>query len=200
MMHFRSGPIFAILFVIVTCAGCLFEPRDPEPPGTSQTNYLPATDTDNVLENLQRAIGALDPNGYERMLASDFTYEPDGGTLANYPDVDWEAWDSAQEIAFMAGFLSNVIGVIADLKAETFGDTPGPTEAELRYVYALTVTEIGNSELKYRAQATLEFRIDGTEWRLSRWIDEQGETDPESNALLPSLGQRRGAFAASGGN
>jgi len=186
--------------MIVFSAGCLFEPRDPEPPGNNQIDYLPATDTDNVLENLQRAIGALDPNGYERMLSSDFAYEPDGGALANYPDVDWERWDSDQEVAFMAGFLSNVVGVTADLKAEEFGDIPGPSEAELRYVYALTVTEIGDSEVKYRAQATLEFRIDGTEWRLSRWIDEQGETDPESNALLPSLGQRRGAFAASGGS
>jgi len=93
-MHFRSGPIFAIILMIVFSAGCLFEPRDPEPPGNNQIDYLPATDTDNVLENLQRAIGALDPNGYERMLSSDFAYEPDGGALANYPDVDWERWDS----------------------------------------------------------------------------------------------------------
>lgn len=200
MILFRRGLIFAILLTVVSCAGCLFEPRDPELPGTNTIDYLPPLSTDNVLGNLERALAGGDPSGYERMLSDDFVFVPDSGALSNYPDVDWDGWGKDQEVAWVGSFLGNVESVTADLQAEEFGDEPGTSSAELRYVYALTVTEIGDSQVLYRAQATLEFHIDGTEWRLTRWTDEQGETDPDSGALLPSLGQRRGAYAASGGS
>ena len=198
-MLFRLGLIFAIISMGMVCPGCLFEPRDPEPPGTIQIDYFPPLSTDNVLANLELALAGGDPSGYERMLSDDFRYVPDSGVLTNYPGVDWDNWGKEREVAWVGSFLGNVESVTADLQAEGFGDEPGTSTAELRYVYALTVTEIGNSQVPYRAQANFELLIDGTEWRLSRWTDEQGETDPDGGGLLPSLGQRRGAYAASGG-
>lgn len=202
MALFRSGSIYAIMMAAVAVlagSGCIFSPRDPEPPGAS-VQYVNDSDPGNVVFNLEQAMGALDPAGFEERLSQDFRYEPDGLTLSNYPDVDWAGWGYEQEQAFIRDFLGNVDGVAADLNLELVeGDESGTgTEALVRYVSAVTV-ESGGSEVKYRATVTMEFKIDGTFWRLSRWFDEQGETDPDSGALLPTLGQRRGAFAASGG-
>lgn len=198
-MRFRFGLIVAILICGLVCSGCLFEPRDAAEPGGVAINYLPAADPVKVLVNLGLALGGGDPSGYERMLAEDFMYVPDGSAEANYPGVDWTGWGLEQEVAFVNSFLNNVDGVTADMQAEEiFGWGGSGNEAELIYVYAVEVAESGG-ETPYRARARLEFRIEATEWRLVRWIDEQGENDPDTGGLLPSLGQRRGAFAASGG-
>ncbi|MCB1150684.1 hypothetical protein KDK88_04015 [bacterium] len=180
-------------------AGCIFTPRDPEAPGQS-VEYVNDSDPGNVVYNLEQALLNLDPAGYQTRLSEDFRYEPDSGTLANYPGVDWANWGYEQEVAFIQDFLGNVDGVNPNLNLELIeGDDSGAgTEAFVRYISAVTV-ESGGGEIKYRATVTMEFKIDGTFWRLSRWFDEQGETDPDTGALLPTLGQRRGAFAASGG-
>ncbi len=139
-MLFRFGPIFAIIMLGVVSSGCLFEPRDPAPPGTNVIQYLDPSDPDNVLENLERSLNGLDPAGYERMLSDDFVYEPDGDTMANYPAVDWESWDRAKEVAFVTSFLSNVTGVEANWMPRRFSDimaqVPRPssdTSMRLRY-------------------------------------------------------------------
>jgi len=200
---FRSRGVCAILMAVgcavLTGAGCVFTPRDPEPPGAS-VEYVNDSDPGNVLFNLEQALQETDPSGYQERLSEDFRYEPDSGTLAAYPGVDWANWGYDQEVAFIQDFLGNVDDVTANLDVELIeGDDSGSgTEAFVRYVYAISVLS-GGSEIQYRATVTMEFKIDGTYWRLSRWYDEQGETDPDSGALLPTLGVRRGAFAASGG-
>jgi hypothetical protein len=201
MQHFRFGPIYAMLMVVslVNVSGCIFDTREPELPGAT-VDYVDASDPGNVVFNLEQALTELDPGGYISMLSPDFRYEPDGGTLANYSGVDWENWGYEEESAFIGAFLSNVTGVTANLNLEIVdGDESGTgTEALVRYISSTEVQE-GGGEVKYRSSTTMEFRIEGTFWTLVRWFDEQGETDPDTNSLLPTLGQRRGAFAASGG-
>lgn len=197
------GPIFATIVLslmaaaILPLGGCLFTPRDPETPGVSVT-YLPQSEPGNVIANMEKAMTSLDPAGYDRQIAEDFTYEPDSGTQASYPGVDWSTWTRETEIAFMNDFLNNVDGVTVNMRDEDVFTQWSGTEAELRYVYRLMVDESG-SQVPYRANVTLGFRLDGTFWVLTRWYDEQGAQDPDSGANLPSLGQRRGAFLAAGG-
>jgi hypothetical protein len=88
--------------------------------------------------------------------------------------------------------------VLANLDAEVVQGEWDGTTAHLRYVYAVEVTESGGV-VPYRASVTLDFQLDGTFWVLARWFDEQGALDPETQNPRPTLGQRRGAFAASGG-
>jgi len=182
----------------LSTSGCFFTPREAEGPGGEVITYLEQSSPDNVIANIETALSHRDPAGYDRQIAEDFTYQPDSDTEASYPDVDWMGWDHDQEIAFMNDFLGNVGGVAVAMKDSVIFDEAGATEAELRYIYRAEVTE-GGGEVPYRASVTLEFRLDGTFWVLTRWFDEQGEEDPDTGSPLPSLGQRRGAFAAAGG-
>ena len=201
MTPYRKGSFLAIIFLslgLVPALGCLFEPRDAEPPTGGSITYLDQSSPENVLANLETAFQNRDAAGYERQIASDFVYEPDGDTQASYPDVDWTTWNRDTEIAFIQNFFNNVDGIAANLNAVNVQVEWDGSTAELRYIYAVEVTESGG-EVPYRASVTLDFRIDGTFWVLARWFDEQGEQDPETQNSLPTLGQRRGAFAASGG-
>jgi hypothetical protein len=188
-----------ILIAVTFLGGCLFEPRVAALPGGADINYLEQSEPEFVLANLQSAFQHTDASGYERQIAEDFVYEPDSSTEANYPGLDWETWNREMEIQFITNFFNNVAGISADLTAEELHTDWSGSFAELRYVYAIEV-ESGGSTVPYRATATLEFILDGTFWKLSRWYDENGENDPESGGLLPTIGQRRGAFLAAGGS
>ncbi|MBK7703295.1 MAG: hypothetical protein IPI34_10585 [bacterium] len=201
MPLYRKGSFLAIMILslgLVPALGCLFEPRDAEPPTGGSITYLDQSSPENVLANLETAFQNRDAAGYERQIASDFVYEPDGDTQASYPDVDWTTWNRDTEIAFIQNFFNNVDGIAADLNAVEVQVGLGRIDGGICEIYAVEVTESGG-EVPYRASVTLDFRIDGTFWVLARWFDEQGEQDPETQNSLPTLGQRRGAFAASGG-
>ncbi|MBC8423169.1 nuclear transport factor 2 family protein [bacterium] len=194
----HAGLFLAFWFTALFTSGCFFTPREAQDPGGEQITYIEQSSPENVIANIETALSHRDPAGYERQIAEEFSYQPDSDTEASYPGVDWLGWDREQEFAFMSDFLGNVDGVAVDMKdVEIFTQWSG-SEAELRYIYRAEVTE-GGGEVPYRASVTLEFRLDGTFWVLTRWFDEQGEEDPGTGSPLPSLGQRRGAFAAAGG-
>lgn len=198
-MRRRQIGLFLALWVSATLlSGCFFTPREAKDPGGDVITYLEQSRPENVLANIETALSHLDPAGYDRQIAEDFTYQPDSDTEASYPGVDWMAWDREQEIAFMNDFLGNVQDVDVDMDDTEVNVDWSGSEAELRYIYRAEVTE-GGGEVPYRASVTLEFRLDGTFWVLARWFDEQGEEDPDTGSPLPTLGQRRGAFAAAGG-
>ncbi len=202
MTHYRQGSFLAIMILSLGLAfvlgGCLFEPRSAEPPVGGSISYLDQSQPENVLANLEIAFQNRDAAGYERQIAADFSYEPDGDTQASYPDVDWSTWNRETEIAFIQSFFNNVDGIAANLNETVVSEGVTGTTAEFRERYVVTVTESGGF-VPYRASVTFNFVLDGTYWVLSRWFDEQGGEDPVSHAPLPTLGQRRGAFAASGG-
>ncbi len=197
-MRLRATAL-AILAGALLCGGCLFEPRDVEFPGGVVINYLAQDRPENVRENIQIALNNTDAAGYDRQIAEDFVYEPDGDTESAYPGVDWTAWDRAQEIAFITDFFNTVEGVEADLRFDELKTDWSGSQAELQYVYRIGVSEGGASVVYYMATVTLEFRLDGTFWVLTRWYDEAGGSEEEGGLVLNTLGQRRGLFATSGG-
>ena len=197
-MKISTKGSFLAIILLVPAAGCLFQPREAEPPGVVNVDYLPRQDPLSVLSNLETAFTHLHASGYQDQIADDFTYEPDSDTQASYPNVDWASWNRDMEVAFITNFFNTVSAITANMTAETIQPQWSGDEAHLRYVYAMTVSEAGG-ETPYRGQVTLDFRLDGTYWKLYRWYDEAGGRDPDTQAVLPTLGQRRGAFAVQGG-
>lgn len=188
-----------ILIALISVGGCIFEPRIPELPGGEEIDYFEQSNPENVLANLQKAFEHTDAAGYERQISEDFVYEPDGSTESEYPEIVGYDWNQETEILFITDFFNNVDGITANLKDEELHTEWSGNTAELRYIYAVEVSS-GGSFVPYRATATLEFRLDGTFWKLYRWYDESGESDPAGGGVLPTLGQRRGAFLRAGGS
>lgn len=174
-------------------AGCLFEPRDAEPPGGNTINYIPDSEPGAVLENLDKALAGLDASGYLQRLGPEFRYIPDSQTLSDYPGVDWENWNRAREEAFISAFINNVDAIESALTDEALFDDWSGSTAEWEMIYSLRVTTPGSTQpTPYRGRAFFKFEIVDTFWRLVEWRDVQGEADPGGGGTLPTSGALRG--------
>lgn len=180
----------------VLLAGCLFDPRDADPPSTEDPiEYLPRTSPRNVWTNCRLALENGDVTGWDNAIYESFLYEPDSQALAQYPGVFATPWDKEREMAFISTWFANDPLIQANLFDEEIS-TPDPSGniALWDIIYYLVVTENG-SQTRYRASARLVFELKGSYYYLTRWTDEGGESDPDDpQILLPTLGVVRGAL------
>jgi len=177
--------------------GCILEPRSPESPASGEEIiYLPRSEAENVLDNTQTALNALDSGGYDDVISETFRYEPDDQTQAAWPGVDWDNWNEAQEEGFAARLFQNVTKIQMDLRDSTINvELPSGTEAEYDLIYFLKVTDV-TGETRYRGRAELTYKLIGSFWFLDKWVDLNQEGDPETGADLPTMGSLRGALAS----
>ena len=64
-------------------------------------------------------------------------------------------------------------------------------------IYDVTVTSgVDNSSIRYRGSAIITFTLEGNFWYITEWRDQQGESDPDTDQLLSTLGVLRGNFAS----
>ncbi len=194
----RTRLLLALL-VPVLVSGCLFEPREAEPPSTQDAiEYVPRTSPRNVWTNCELALTNADGTGWENAVHESFLYVPDSQTLSQYPGVFATPWGKAREMTFVNAWFSNRPIIQANLLDEEISVPDGSGgRAEWDIIYYLNVTDRQTGSLaKYRARATLVFELKGTYWFLTYWRDESGESDPDDpQVLLPTLGVVRGAFA-----
>ncbi len=188
----------ALLLCLWVGAGCLFEPRGAEPPASgSEVIYLPRGEAQNVWANAEIALNALDAAGWADAIGSVFRYIPDGQTQQDFPNVDWDNWTRDAEMAFINNFFNNVSLVQAALRDEDIEvGQPSGGEADWTVIYFLTVTDVTGAETKYRGRCEIKLRLRGSFWYVEEWIDEEGASDPDTGAILPTMGSLRGAFAS----
>lgn len=194
----RTSLLALIALGCLVCSGCLFEPRDPEPPTSLAIDYLPRSSADHIWENCRLSLINRDTGGWDTAISDDFVYVPDGDTEQAYPAVDWTNWDKQAEMGFINSFFATGVTISANL-LDTAISTPDGAGglAEWEVIYFLTVTDPqSGSVTNYRASAVLEFTLEGSYWFLSYWRDEQGEEDPETGATLETMGRLRGAFGS----
>lgn len=193
---FRCGLLLAL--ALPWLGGCMFAPRDPEPPTTAAINYLPRSSAANVWENCRLALINGDTGGWDTALSPNFVYEPDSETEQAYPGIDWSAWDKDREMNFINSWFATDVEIQADLR-DTDINTPDGAGgvAEWEIIYLVTVIDPQTqSTTRYRATAVLRFTLEGSYYYLSYWRDVQGEEDPDSGSTLETMGRLRGAFGS----
>ncbi|MBE0565895.1 MAG: hypothetical protein IH621_08070 [Krumholzibacteria bacterium] len=198
---FCASAVAVGLAALALCAGCIFDPRDPEPPSTaSPVPYLPQTSSANVWANLERSLEAGHAPGWENNVNPDvFIYLPDSEAETLFPGA-FAGWDRAREVAFINNFYNSGVTIEAQMKDDGF--TPPPdTGSETVWegvIYDIIVTNpADNSTTRYRASAIITFSVAGNFWYISGWRDQQGESNPDNpGQLLSSMGVLRGTFAS----
>jgi len=188
------------LVVLPLVTGCLFEPRDPEPPQTAAIDYLPRSSPANVWENCRLALTNKDSGGWDTAVSENFIYVPDGATETGFPGIDWTAWDKTVEMAFIGNWLASGATIASEglqWQDPASASTPAGSGgfAEWDVTYYLEVTDSFGSTTRYRGRTILEFQLEGSYWYLSYWRDEQGEQDPDNpESTLATMGALRGTF------
>jgi hypothetical protein len=191
----------AALVALLATPGCLFDPREPEPPSTgAPVSYLPQISTANVWANLERSLNAGHAPGWEDNISQDvFVYEPDSDAQNQFPGV-FDGWFRPQEVSFINNFYNSGVTIEAKMRDDDFV-LPGDSGTQVTWegvIYDLIVTNANDgSTTRYRASAIITFSLEGNFWYITRWRDQQGESNPDNpGQLLSSMGVLRGTFAS----
>jgi hypothetical protein len=195
MNRFRARAILKAALaaaLAVALGGCIFDPRDPEPPTSNTISYLNRGQPKNVLENCGIALSNLDIGGYEDALGDGFRADD-----VNLETVNEDTWDRAQEISFATWLFGNNQEIEMNLFAEEPIENEVATDHfEYTIIYALAVTSNAGQTQNYRAQALVDVKQSGAFWYVDRWVDQVGEVDPDTGNLLPTMGSLRAAFVS----
>jgi hypothetical protein len=86
-----------LAFIIAGVSSCIFDPKndDGKEPPPPDVTFLPLTEKDNVLVNIERAYVARRIEKYEEVLDDEFTFFLSSGDVGG--DIP-EQWDKSEEI------------------------------------------------------------------------------------------------------
>lgn len=197
----RSACLPAVaLAVALAAGGCLLQPRQAEPPLTTDpVEYLEAIIPANVWDNLETSAEATHAPGWEEAISSSsFRYIPDSAAEAQFPGV-FTDWGTEKEIAFINALYNADIEIVATMRNPEFIVPPssGSVSVWENVIYDVKVTStLDQSSVRYRGSAIITFTLETNFWYITEWRDQQGESDPETNQLLSTLGVLRGNFAS----
>jgi hypothetical protein len=200
----RRATVACSLAGLLACAlagaGCLLQPRDAEPPQTGDiVVYLEQIDPANTWDNLQTSAEATHAPGWEGAISqTSFVYIPDSAAEAQFPGV-FDNWSLEREIAFINALYNSDVTIVATMRNPGFVVPPssGSVSVWENVIYDLRVTSgVDGSSVRYRGSAIITFTLEGNFWYISEWRDQQGESDPDTNQLLSTLGVLRGNFAS----
>jgi hypothetical protein len=163
--------IAALLF---GAAGCIFEPREAQPPtgGDDTCWIIPNTPTD-VFSNLACGLKSAGNSSYERSIGQDFVYIP----LPGYDGPgNFEGWNVDVELEFIEKLKSDYQGE----RTVKFGDESGrwdqqdieTSRASFLGEYRITLYRGDGSDPEvYAGKAEFLVLRGSTGWVLEKWED-----------------------------
>lgn len=96
--------------LVLSCS--LFETRDPEEPGTTTVPVFIQPDRpQDVIQNLQNAVRAMNLDNYRRCFEGEaFSYQPSSGAQSSNPDL-WLGWGFPEEEAYFNNMRAETEGL-----------------------------------------------------------------------------------------
>jgi hypothetical protein len=166
-----------VLLLIAFSSGCLFDPRDPEEPGSGEEDcwVVPNSEKD-VFQNLECGLQSTGNSSYERILHPEFTFVPRlEDAVALGPEV-FEGWDKDIEL----DVITRLKGDYQGERSVHFGDENGVfdresvevgwAEFEGPYMFVLDLGDGSPPDtLSGKAIFFVEKLTQG--WQLKRWED-----------------------------
>lgn len=188
------------MLALLPAAGCLFAPRAAEPPQTGAiVRYLEQTSPADTWDNLQTSAEASHSPGWEGAISQlSFRYFPDSAAENQFPGV-FGNWEREEELAFINAFYNSDVNITARMRNLEFAVPPtsGSVSIWEGVIYDMTVTSrVDASTVRYRGSAIITFSLEGSFWYITEWRDQQGESDPITGQLLPTLGVLRANFVS----
>ncbi len=164
--------ILALALFFEAAPGCIFQPRDAEPPGTDAgSTWEPADVPSKVFINLRTGVVDLTGVNYERSLNGNFTFIPtpeDERQLG--PDV-FANWDVDVEKQVLQKILGDAsIAEVSFVNPQNILGTS--TTATFQSPYILTITDQTSGNVnEFQAVAEFDMVKVGSGWQLIQWRD-----------------------------
>lgn len=168
-----------VLYGILAGACDLFETRDPEPPTSGSTTFVPPTSPDIVLSNLENAVSEKSTENYIRCLVDTlnserrFVFFPTASASGRYAATfaDWSLQSERAWFAAMKAFAPKDASSSLDLQGSfaIIASDSAIYEGSYEMVYRHGITNVSET-----VRGTLQFvmHIDrNSVWSITRWTD-----------------------------
>lgn len=178
MAHIRFILTILLLALLTGCS--LFEPREPEQPSQSGSNFEPPYSAETVISNLKNAIAAKNLDNYIACFSDpvrtqrEFTFVPSGPAWAQYSS-ELSSWDRNKEREYMRNLISHTSSSAFSsllLVPKSFAITTD--SVVYNYTYTLSFHHDGRVISDSTARGELWFTLgpDNTgSWSIYRWLD-----------------------------
>jgi hypothetical protein len=194
----RAAITALLLAAVLAGSGCLFEPRQAEPPldETEGDWVVPKTPKD-VFLNLVTGMASAGNSNYERSLAEVFTFIPRDQDRLQFPDGTFDDWTKGVEM----DVLTRIKGDYQGERIATYGDENGnfPKEdiqigwAEFEGPYSWTLHRGDGSDPEIYSGTARFYLEEGTSgWIIVKW------EDIDVIESYPTSGNLRGTFRGAG--
>ncbi|MFA6232611.1 MAG: hypothetical protein WC824_00310 [Bacteroidota bacterium] len=170
----------AVLSAGLLCSACgLFETRDPEPPTSGSSTFVPPTSPDIVLSNLENAIAEKNTENYVRCLIDtlnsnrQFSFVPTSSAAGRYAPTfaDWSLQSERAWFAAMKAFAPKDAASYLNLQGRFSVIAADSAIYEGSYE---VVFQHGVANVSETVRGNLQFvmQIDrNSVWSITRWID-----------------------------
>ncbi len=178
MMKHLALPL--IFFFVLTAAGCdLFSTRDPEPPSSGSSTFVPPTSPDLVLANLENAVAEKSTENYLRCLVDTlnsnqrYLFIPSASAAGRYA-ATFAEWSLQSERAWFSAM-------------KAFSEADAPSSLSLNGSFSVIAADSaiyeGTYDLAFRhgvssvsetVRGNLQFVLHtdrNSIWSISRWTD-----------------------------
>ena len=150
--------------------GCIFETREPIPPGSGSSSWLTPDFPDKIFANLKSGLEELDGENYNRSLNDIFTFVPLPDDVDQFPAGTYGNWTAEVEKTVVQGIVSDAsaISVAFDNLTQTISQGQN---AQFESDYTLTVTNAISGVETFKGKARLDMLNGSKGWELIRWED-----------------------------
>jgi hypothetical protein len=174
-----------LLFFALTLSAC-FRTRIPEPPDTSGSGFVLASDYQTLLSNFKTAIQAGNTQNYKRCLNETvFHFSPAPAQINGHESI-WQNWSMNDEENYfntLKGRLNG--GMLLSFSNESTQGSVNDQDS-LRYVadYTLNVPhDKPNVPTTFKGQIQLLIKLNGNECKIEEWTDVETHQDSSWSAL-----------------
>lgn len=190
--------IFLIFLFLFVCCQNPFSMREPESPKDPRSNWVPAYQPEQVIQNFQNAIAERNIENYIHCFIDStssnrvFRFYPDQNVAVDHPDL-FGSWDLQKEMNVMQQAFSLIPSdsISKLLFIEKIREVITSDSVVLVHQYQL---ELNHAEITlpqvYQGQSEFWLTSDlGGEWAIYHWIDYDVLPDlPSWSNLKVSLG------------
>jgi hypothetical protein len=182
LAEYRLGRLATALLMLCGFLGCgLFEPREPERPTQSGSNFPPAYQAETVISNLQNAIASRSIDNYMACFSNPlrsqrgFVFIPSSSGWAQYSS-ELSSWDLNKEREYMRNLISHTSPNAFSSLLLVSSYPPAVTSDTVVYNFTYTLTFQHDSQVisDSTSRGELVFSLgqdnSGT-WSIYRWID-----------------------------
>jgi hypothetical protein len=171
-MHYTTFLIIVSgCFCSVSCD--LFKTRTPQEPSQQSSNYVPPTDAQIVLQNMENSFHDASAVNYIKSFSDFFDFEATANARNIYVS-EFMNWDRSKEQVYFEKIVLHLEkNSSMALKFDPYTPTPFGDSSQVEVNYQLTIPHIETDVAKKftgHAQFTI-VRDQSGYWSISRWVD-----------------------------